>query len=297
VSAVEPDPSGDVLVRTLSVDGSVGVRALIGTGLVREGATRHGASATAGNALGRVLLGAVLLASGQKDETVQIQFRGDGPLGTLTAIADGAGQVRGFAANPRAEPPLRDGKLDVGGAVGSGPLAVVRYRPGWREPYSGIVPIQSGEIASDLAHYLAESEQKPSALALGVFHESDGRVRAAGGFLVQALPDADEESVRRVDTVVRGLPPVTQLLQEGLDAADLAELLLAGVGARELHASRPRFACPCSRERVLRAMVLLGREELRDLQRSGETLETHCRFCGERYLLSGDELGALVPDA
>jgi molecular chaperone Hsp33 len=284
----------DVLVRTLSADGGVAVRALSGGVLVGEAARRHGTRPTASNALGRVLMGAVLLASGQADdETVQIQFRGDGPLGSVTAIADGRGRVRGFVSHPTVELPLRAGRPDVAGAVGRGVLAVVRFRPGWREPYSGLVPIQTGEVASDLTHYLAGSEQKPSALALGVVLDVAGRVEAAGGFLVQALPDASDETVARVEAAVRGLPRVSELLREGLGARELAERILAGVGTRALHASEPRFCCPCSRERVLRAMVLLGREELLEIEEARETLETHCRFCGERYLLSGEEIGRL----
>ncbi len=297
MSAAQPE-LGDLLVRTLSSDGGVTVRALVATELVREAAERHGTSPTASNALGRALVGTLLFASGQsEEETVQVQFRGNGPLGTVTVIADGGGRVRGFVHDPRAELPLRDGKLDVSGAIGEGIVTVVRNHPDWREPYSGIVTIQTGEVASDLAHYLAESEQKPSVVAIGVSHEEDGSVRAAGGFLAQALPDADDETVARVDTVARGLPPVTTLLDEGLCAPDLAELVLAGVGARELHAQPARFSCPCTRERVLEAVALLGGEELREAQRSGETIETHCRFCAERYLVGGDELGALAPDA
>lgn len=285
----------DLLVRTVSADGGVSVRALCGTELVREAARRHGTRPTATNALGRALMGAVLLASGQaEDETAQIQFRGDGPLGAVTAIADGRGRVRGFVSHPALDLPPRGGRPDVAGAIGRGVLAVVRFRPGWREPYSGLVPIQTGEIASDLAHYLAGSEQKPSAVALGLALGAGGEVAAAGGFLVQALPGADDETVARVETVVRGLPPVSELLGEGLGAGDLAELILAGVGARALHASEPRFSCPCTRERVLHAMVLLGHEELREIARERETLETHCRFCGERYLLSPEEVGSIV---
>ncbi|MBW2315973.1 MAG: Hsp33 family molecular chaperone HslO [Deltaproteobacteria bacterium] len=288
----------DVLVRALSEDGGVSVRALTGRELAREGAQRQGTSPVATRALARTLLGAVLLASGQdEEETVQLQFRGHGPLGPVTAIADGRGRARGFVTHPEADVPLRRGRLDVAGAIGVGVLAVVRFRPGWREPYNGIVPIQSGEIASDLAHYLAESEQKPSALALGEFQDRSGAIEAAGGFLVQALPDADDETVERVDVVVRGLPPVSELMAEGLGAPDLAKLLLAGVGMRELETSEPIFHCPCTRERVLRTMVLLGPDELRAIRRDGESVETHCRFCGERYLLASDELGALAPDA
>jgi molecular chaperone Hsp33 len=292
-------PAGDALVRTLSADGGVVVRALTGGGLVREAARRHGTSPLATRALGRTLLGAVLLASGQdEDETVQIQLRGQGVLGSVTAIADGRGDVRGFVSNPSADlPPRDDGRPDVAGAVGAGVLAVVRFRPGWREPYSGIVPIQSGEIASDLAHYLAESEQKPSAVALGEFQDASGEVETAGGYLVQALPGADDETVARVDTVVRGLPPVSELLREGLDAGELAELVLAGVGARPAIVSVPRFHCACNRDRVLHAMVFLGADEIREIRRTGEAVETHCRFCGERYVLESDELGALAPDA
>jgi len=292
------DPSHDALVRALSADGGVSVRALTGRTLAREAARRHGTSPVATRALGRTLLGAVLLASGQDErETVQIQFRGEGALGHVTAIADGAGRVRGFVSRPAAEVPLREGRLDVSGALGPGVLAVVRFRPGWREPYSGIVPIETGEIASDLAHYLAESEQKPSTLALGELQSREGAIEAAGGYLVQALPDADDETVARVDTVVRGLPPVSELLAEGLGARDLAELVLAGTGLRELAVSEPRFHCGCSRERVLQAITLLGADELREIRRDGETLETRCHFCGERYRVDADELGALAPDA
>ena len=288
----------DSLVRTLSDDGAVAVRALVGTELVREAARRHGTSPISTHALGRTLMGAVLLASGlDEEETFQIQLRGDGPLGSVTAIADGRGRARGFVSRPTTDLPLRSGQPDVAGAVGRGVLAVVRFRPGWREPHSGIVPIQTGEIASDLAYYLAESEQKPSAVALGVVLGSAGDALTAGGFLAQALPGAEDYTVARVETLVRGMPPVTELLREGLDAGELAELLLAGVGHRALHESEPRFSCSCSRERVLRAMVLLGREEISEIRRQQEVLETRCCFCGERYLLSGDELGALAPDA
>lgn len=289
---------GDELVRALSEDGGVSVRALIGRDLVREAARRHSTSPIATRALGRTLLGAVLIASGQDDdETVQLQFRGQGALGQVTAIADGSGGVRGYVTHPLAEVPLREGRLDVAGAIGHGVLAVVRFHPRWREPYSGIVPIESGEVASDLAHYLAESEQKPSALALGEFQDADGEVQAAGGYLVQALPGADDETIARVDTVVRGIPPVSQLLSEGLDATDLARLLLAGVGAKEIDRSVPRFHCSCTRERVLHAMVFLGEDEIREIRREGDSVETVCRFCNERYVLDINELGALAPDA
>jgi molecular chaperone Hsp33 len=243
-------------------------------------------------------MGAVLLAcDGDDEEIVQLQFRGDGPLGPLTAIADAGGRVRGFASRPDADPPPRDGKLDVGAAVGRGILAVVRHQPSWKEPYSGIVPLASGEIAEDLAHYLRDSQQKPSAVALGVHLDATGTVDVAGGFLVQALPDAEEQTLIQIERNVMTLPPPSELLREGQSAESMAELLLLGLGRRELHASTPRFHCGCDRERVLRAVSLLGREDLRELAGRGEDVEVRCAFCGDRYAVPPDEARALLPDA
>lgn len=291
------DPT-DRLVRTLSGDGSIAVRALVATGLVAEAAGRHGTAPTATAALGRTLMGAVLLAAeNDVDETLQIQFRGDGPIGSITVIADCEGRVRGYATHPATHLPARNGKLDVGAAVGRGILAVVRHHPSWREPYSGIVPLASGEIAEDLARYLLESEQKPAAVALGVYVGADGGVEAAGGFLVQALPGAGEEAVARLESNVRALPSPTELLRSGVDADGLVDRLLDGLGARERHHGAPRFTCRCDRERVLAAVTLLGREEIRDIATRGEPLEIRCEFCAERYLVPADEVGGLLPSA
>jgi molecular chaperone Hsp33 len=288
----------DELVRTVSSDGALAVRALVGTGLVGRAALRHGTAPTASAALGRTLMGALLLAAGSKDgETVQIQVRGDGPIGTITAIADGRASVRGFAANPRADLPAREGKLDVGGAVGSGVLATVRYHPSWREPYTGVVPLVSGEIAEDLAHYLVESEQSPSAVALGVLVGPDHSVIAAGGFVVQVLPDADEEAVARLEHTVRALPAPTELVRSGLGAEAIVDLLLGDGGSAERVFTRPEFSCSCGRDRVLQAVVLLGRDEVRDIATRGEELEIRCEFCGREYRVGADEVGVLLPDA
>ena len=293
-SALPPDE----LVRTVSRDGSVLVRALVATQLVREAAQRHGASPTAAAALGRSLMGAVLLAAGAKDqETVQLQFRGDGPIRSLTVIADAAGRVRGFAGDPRAHPPPRDGKLDVAAALGRGVLAVVRYHPAWREPYTGVVPLASSEIAEDLAHYLRDSEQKPSAVALGVYIDACGEVEAAGGFLIQALPGSDDETLARLERAVHSIGRPSQLVRAGVRADDLIDRLLEGVGAAGRHRSHPAFSCRCDRDRVRQAVVLLGRSELHEIARSGEELEVRCEFCASRYQIPADEVGGLVPDA
>jgi molecular chaperone Hsp33 len=298
VNADAQAPTADELVRTVSGDGGLAVRALDATRLVAEATRRHRTAPTASAALGRALMGAVLLAAGSKtDETVQLSFRGDGPLGSVTAIATSAGRARGFVANPETHVPLRGNKLDVGRAVGRGILAVVRSAPAWREPYRGIVPLASGEIAEDIAQYLRDSEQVAAAMALGVLVGSDGEVALAGGFLVQVLPGARDDVVAAVERNVLSLAPPTELLRSGLGADQVVDRLLAGLDSRERHRAEPAFACGCGRERARRAVILLGREEIRALALRGEDVEVRCEFCAERYVLAADEVAGLVPDA
>lgn len=201
---------GDRIVRTMSANGEVSVRVMACTGLV-AGATRlHRTTPVASAAFGRTLACSLLLASGKKDgETLQIEFRGDGPIRGITAIANGEGCVRGYLGDPRIDlPPNSAGKLDVGKAVGKGILAVVRNSKYAQQPYTGLVPIATGEIAEDVAVYLADSEQTPSALGVGVYVSETGQVTGAGGFLVQLLPGASEESIATVEQNVASLPPV-----------------------------------------------------------------------------------------
>jgi molecular chaperone Hsp33 len=288
----------DQLLRTLSQDGSVSVRALVGSALVREAARRHETSPVATAALGRTLLGAVLLASQGKDaETVELRFRARGPLGHVVAIADDAGRVRGYAGNPRLDLPLRGGRLDVASAVGLGELAVARFRPGWREPYTGIVPIVSGEIAEDIALYLTESEQTPSTVALGIYPEPDGAPAAAGGYLVQALPGADDETLKRIESNALHMPALSRLVHEGAGAADLVALLLDGVGRRDLEAAAPLFSCGCNEDRVLRAVALLGRQDLEAAMAKREQLEVRCVFCADQYAVDPERARALLQDS
>jgi molecular chaperone Hsp33 len=290
--------TADQIVRTVSGDGGVAVRALDATRLVGEAVRRHRTAPTASAALGRALMGATLLAAGSKtEETVQLSFRGDGPLGSVTAIATSLGRARGFVGNPDTHVPPRGNKLDVGRAVGKGLLAVVRSAPAWREPYRGIVPLASGEIAEDIAQYLRDSEQVAAAVALGVLVANDGDVAAAGGFLVQVLPGAREEVVATVERNVVALPPPTEMLRAGLRPDEVVDRLLAGLGSRDRHRSEPAFACGCGRERALRTVILLGRDEIRELVARREDLEVRCEFCAERYLLAADEVATLVADA
>jgi len=294
-----PDPAAapDRLVRTLSRDGGVAVRALVGTALVREAARRHGTSPTATTALGRALQGALLLAAdGKGGGSVQIQLKGDGPLGGIVAIGDDAGHARGYVGRPAADPPREGGELDVHTAVGAGVLTVVRHRPD-RRPYTGVVQIVTGTVAQDLARYLAESEQVNAALALGVQHDAAGRITAAAGYLVQALPGASDEELDRVEENVRATWAPSELVREGGDAGDLALRLLDGLGARDPQETPVAFHCGCNDDRVLRAVTALGREELRGAADAEETLEVQCQFCGDAYRLGPAEIGSLLADA
>ena len=286
----------DRMLGTISRDGGIALRVMVGTALVAEAAQRHGTSPTASAALGRALMGATLLAASAKhEERVQLQFRGDGPLGSVVVTADASGRTRGYVNHPSAHPPPVDGQLDIAKAVGRGILAVVRERSGSHQPYSGLVPLETGTVAQDLAHYLAESEQSQSAVALGVFLDGQG-IQAAGGFLMQALPGARDEDIDQAEENVRGFPGPAEMVRDGLDVDQIADRLLSGLGSRLRHYSTPSFHCGCTRQRVLRAITALGREELLEAQESGEVLEVCCRFCASRYAVEPAELSPLIQE-
>jgi molecular chaperone Hsp33 len=286
----------DRLVRTISRDGGIAVRAIVGTRLVAEAARRHDTSPTATAALGRTLLGALLLAAGGKSgESVQIQFRGDGPLRSVVALADDAGRARGYVLRPHADPARVNGQLDVHNAVGAGVLTVVRQRPG-QPPYTGVVQILYGTIARDLTHYLAESEQSRTAVALGVQEDAAGGVAAAAGYYVHALPGASEAETQRAEQNVHATHP-SELVAAGADARELTERLLDGLGHREQFESEVSFRCNCDANRVAAAVRVLGEDEIARTARSGEALEVRCEFCAESYTLAPDALRALIPCA
>jgi len=284
----------DRVVSTVSRAGDVLVRTIVATRLVREATGRHAMSPTATTALGRAIMGCVLLAAGVKEqETVQLQIRGDGPLGSLMAISDPQARARGYVSNPAADPRLADGTFDVPAAIGSGLLTVTRRRARWPAPQSGTVELETGEIAEDLARYLAHSEQVPSAVGLGISVTPDSEVEAAGGFLVQALPGADDDELARIEESVQALANLNQRVRDGVTADELVDLLLVETGCRERHRLEPRFHCPCSRARALRTLSLLDEAEIRKLVEDREEQEVRCNVCGERYVFGGEELRLL----
>jgi molecular chaperone Hsp33 len=309
------------LMRTISENGGVAVRTLIGSNLIAEAMNRRTMAPTAANALGRALMGAVLIAVGPASaeeneidfdsiddpendlnsdddrpagESVQLQFRGDGPLGTVMVIADDLGRVRGTVEHPDTNISLSDGSPDVARAIGLGALRVVRHRPEWREPYTGAVPLVSGEIAKDLTLYLTESEQTPSAMGLGVAMANDESAVVAAGFLVQILPDALPEEVDQVEENVRTLPSLSQLALSDTNCNELIDLLLRGLGSRERHTAYPVFRCSCSRKRALRTMELLGQPELREMVAGGLSQQVRCEFCAKAYDFPAGDIRSLL---
>lgn len=285
----------DCLVRATAANKTVRALTAVTTGLVEEARIRHQTAPTASAALGRTLTAGLLLGSLLKeDETLSLQFLGNGPLRGILVDANARGEVRGFVYRPRTHLPIRRGKLDVGGAVGSGTLTVIRTQPWAKEPYRSILPIVSGEIGSDIAHYLLNSEQIPSAVSLGVFVQPDETVVAAGGFVVQVMPDASAETIAQLETNVARAKPVSQLVREGATPQEILTHVLDGFGPVVVGELPVRFVCRCSRERVLGALVALGQAEIADLLVKEGQAEVTCEFCDERYTVGREELEALL---
>lgn len=275
----------------------IAVIGVIVTGVVRRIRNQHDLSPTATAAVGRLVAAAVLFGAGLKRrERVSIQIAAEGPIGGLFAdswlLDEQTIGARGYARNPHVDPPLNAlGKFDVAGALGAGSLQVTKtYEVG--QPYRGIVPLVSGEIAEDVAAYLAQSEQIPSAVALGVLASPEG-VIAAGGLLAQVLPGADDRAVSELERHAIALPPVTQLMSGGADAEALVRALAGDLELREHRRLEVRFACLCSREKVEAALVGLGAEDLRQMAQENETTHASCEYCKRDYAFDSDEILAL----
>lgn len=289
----------DQLVRATAADGGIRAVGVITTRLTEEARQRHHLSYVATAALGRTMSAGLLLASSMKraESRVNIRVKGNGPLGGILIDAGADGTVRGYVDNPAIElPPNAKGKLDVGGAVGrEGFLYVVRD-VGYGYPYSSTVELVSGEIGDDITHYLASSEQTPSALIVGVFVGADG-VTASGGILLQVMPKAasDEALVEKLESRVAGLAGFTPLLQQGKNLPQMFEELLGDMGLEILPETQLlRFHCGCSFERVMGALKMLGKDELQDMIEKDNGAEATCHFCGEVYQASSEHLEGLI---
>ena len=280
------------LIRCISNDGLVAVSVINSTDIAAKAEQLHKTSAVATAALGRLLTAASLMGVQLKsgEQSITLRINGDGPLGSLTAITDGFGNVRGCVDNPLVELPLNSiGKLDVGGAVGAGDLFVTKDLR-MKEPYNGAVKLVSGEIAEDIAAYYAKSEQIPTVCALGVLVNPDLTVKCAGGYLVQLLPAAGEAEIEKIERSISDIPSVTQMLESGMDCMDIAKRVMSGFEIEQLDECTTQYKCNCSRERTASILKTLGNDELNDMIAAGEPVKVNCHFCGSVYEFSVDEL-------
>lgn len=290
----------DILIRGNSMDGAIRVVVAVTTDTVNRAQQIHHTYPVATAALGRLLTAAALMGTGLKHEedSVTLQIKGDGPLGSMVAVTDSHSAVRGYVVNPFVDRPLNQkGKLDVGGAVGQGYLSVVRDL-GLKEPYIGQVPLVSGEIAEDLTYYYAKSEQIPTAVGLGVLVDTDNTVVNAGGFLLQLMPEATEETAAKLEEIVRDLPPITKMISDGMSAEEIAFRVTQGFDMLlENQTTMPQYQCKCSKERMERALVSIGKEELSSLIEEQGSAELVCQFCDNKYLFERPELETLLQQA
>lgn len=287
----------DQLIRAISRDGLIKVSAVSTRDLTERARQIHKTLPVATAALGRLLAAASMMGNALKEEaaSLTLQIKGGGPLGTLLAVSDHEGNVRGTVDNPAVDLPLReDGKLDVGAAVGNrGTLTVIRDLR-MKEPYVGSVGLLWGEIAEDIALYFVESEQIPTACGLGVLVDRDQSVLAAGGYLVQLLPGAGDEVSEKLEASLRAAGPVTELLKADPDPEALLRAALPGLDLEVLEKRPIEYRCDCSRERMERALISLGREELRDMIDEQGGAELTCRFCDRVERFSREDLEGLL---
>ena len=281
----------DYIVRATAANGQVRAFAAITREIVEEARQHHGTSPVATAALGRLLTAGTMMGSMMKNEAdmLTLQVRGDGPIGGITVTADSKGDVKGYVENPDVMLPPKNGKLDVGGAVGIGLLQVIKDM-GLKEPYSGQTILVSSEIAEDLTYYFANSEQVPSSVGLGVLMEKDNTVKTAGGFIIQMMPFAEDATISQIEENLKHVTSVTELLDKGYTPEQLLEELLGNVGLEITDTMPTRFYCNCSKERVEQAVASVGKKDIQEMINDGKPIEVKCHFCNTAYHYSVEEL-------
>lgn len=290
----------DELIRVIAKDAPIKAMAITGTALVERARQIHDTWPVATAALGRLLMAASMMGDMLKEEkgSVTLRVRGGGPLGTVTAVSDSEGNVRGYVQNPAVDVPRKaHAKLDVGAAVGGdGDLTVIKDL-GMKEPYVGSVQLVGGEIAEDIAAYFVESEQIPTACALGVLIAPDQSVQVAGGYLIQLLPGADDAVITAIEQGIAKVGAVTAALDQGISALELLRQVLSGFELEVLESSPVEYRCCCTRDRVSRALISMGRKELEDMIEEQHGAELTCQFCDRVYQYSEEDLRQLLRDA
>lgn len=286
----------DYIIRATAANDQIRAFAAVTTEMVETAREHHNTSPVATAALGRLLTAGAMMGSmmkGEKD-VLTLQIKAGGPLQGITVTADSQGNVKGYVGNPDVCIPANSkGKLDVAGAVGPGFLTVIKDM-GLKEPYSGQVMLQTCEIAEDLTYYFATSEQVPAAVGLGVLMNKNNTVRQAGGFIVQLMPFAEEEVISRLEQNVQKINSVTNLLEEGHTPESLLEKVLEGFDVQINEKMDTRFRCNCSKERVAKALISIGRKELNEMIQEGKPIEMNCHFCNTNYNFTVEELKEIL---
>lgn len=284
-------------VRYISEDGGAFIIALDSTDMVYRMEQIHKTSAVVTAALGRLMTATSIMGTFLKgdEDSVTVKMNGDGPAGTLIAVSDSSGNARAYAQNNVVEIPLNaKGKLDVGGAVGRTGYLYVIKDIGLKDPFVGATEIVSGEIAEDITNYYSASEQTPSVCSLGVLVNTDLTVKGAGGFIIQLLPACPEETVSAIENAVSDIPPITEMMENGLTVDDIAKRAMAGLNVDKLYECNCEYKCNCSRERVERALLSTGRDSLSEMATSKEATTVECQFCDKVYSFTPKQIEGLL---
>lgn len=287
----------DTIKKYLAYDGKVSISVIESTKLVEEARKIHDLTPTTTAALGRVLTAVALMGVDLKslDDSISVQIKGDGPIGSIVAVADKFPKVRAYVQNPHIELSLNEnGKIDVGGAVGKNGFLNIIKDIGLKEPYIGIVPLASGEIAEDFAKYFVESEQKPTAIALGVLVDKNG-VSKAGGYLLSLMPDATEEIVTNIENNIKKIPSISKILSESKDLDEIAKIVTGDENIKIIEENiYPIYECNCSLEKFEKGLISLGKSELEDIIKNEEKIETVCQFCNKKYIFDKNQIEQLI---
>lgn len=290
----------DYIIRGSSIDESIRFFSCITTGMVEEARRIHDCSTVSIAALGRMMTASSMMGIMLKSDnnTLTVQINGKGPAGNIVVISNNTGNVRGYITNPNVELMQReDGKLDVGSAVGVDGVLTVIKDLGMKEPYVGQIPIISGEIGDDISSYFATSEQTPTAVGLGVLVEVDGHVAASGGFIIQLMPEADEAAISKLEDRLRKIRSVTDMISSGLDAEGMIKDILGDIEYKVYEEQQVEYRCNCSKERLERALISIGKQELEELIQEQGNAELVCHFCNSKYHFEKDELVSLLEKA
>lgn len=289
----------DYIVRATAANNQIRAFAATTKETVESARQAHNTSPVATAALGRLLTGGAMMGSMMKNDSdmLTIQIKGDGPIGGLTVTADSKGNVKGYVEHPEVMlPPNAQGKLDVAGALGIGLISVIKDM-GLKEPYVGQTILQTSEIAEDLTYYFATSEQVPSSVGLGVLMEHDNTVKQAGGFIVQLMPFVDDDVVDRLEANIKKISSVTSMLDKGMTPEEILEEVLDGFEVEVKDTMPAQFYCNCTKERVEKAIISIGKKDIQEMVEDGKPIEVNCHFCGKSYEFSVEELKTLIKKA